>query len=420
MVDNVSEMSASPGLSGPPGADRAKAGSGPSLSGVRVAMIYDCLFPFTVGGGERWYRFVAEHLVEAGAEVTYLTRRQWDDCPPDIPGIRIVAVSRAEDLYDERGSRRLGPTLRFGLGVGRYLATHRRKFDVVEVANFPFWSLLAARAALTGARVPAVVDWHEIWSLRYWRSYAGWLTGSIGFVVQLLCAAASAHPIVSSPRNRDRLAAAGCPNVPVVLAGYLPAPAPPPDAAPSPVTPIRPIVAFAGRHIHDKGVDLLADIAAELADRGRRVELVVAGDGPGRDALEADIAARGLPVRCIGFVGDDELRTLLRSAACVVVPSRREGYGLLAVEATSYGTPLVVAGFEENLAIDHVEEGRNGYVADPPVASTIAGCIAEVIDAGAPLRRSTLAWYRDAAGARTVDHSMRQVLDLYAYLTKAS
>lgn len=419
-VDSVSKMSAGPGLFTSPDAKKTRAGPGPSLAGVRVAMIYDCFFPLTVGGGERWYRFVAESLVEAGADVTYVTRRQWDDEAPQIPGLRIVAVSRADDLYDKRGSRRVGPTLRFGLGVGRYLATHRGAFDIVEVANFPFWSLLAARLALLGTRVPVVVDWHEIWSLAYWRSYAGWLTGSIGFAVQRLCAAASAHPIVSSSRNRDRLVAAGCPNDAVVLAGYLPAHAPSADADPSRVRPIRPIVAFAGRHIHDKGVDLLADIAAELADLGQRVELVVAGDGPGRGPLEAEVAARGLPVRCVGFVGDDELRTLLRSASCVVVPSRREGYGLVAVEATSHGTPVVVVGFEENLAIDHVEDGRNGYVADPPIASAIAGRIAEVIDAGEPLRRSTLAWYRDAAGSRTVGHSMRQVLDLYAHLTKAS
>ncbi|MDQ6782509.1 MAG: glycosyltransferase family 4 protein [Actinomycetota bacterium] len=392
-------------------------------TGVRVAVIYDCLYPLTVGGGERWYRFVADRLVAAGADVTYLTRRQWDE-PPEIPGLRVVAVSRADDLYDQRGVRRLAPTLRFGFGVGRYLATHRHAFDVVQVANFPFWSLLAARAALLGTGVPTIVDWHEIWSLAFWRSYAGALTGSIGFVVQRLCAAASDHPIVSSPRNRERLAAVGCPADAVVLAGYLPADPSTGDVEASaritPVTPVRPFALFAGRHIHDKGVDLLADIAAELAALGEPVDLVVAGDGPGRQALQAEIAARGLSVRCVGFVVDDELCGLMRSASCVVVPSRREGYGLVVVEATSHGTPVVVAGFEENLATDHVEEGRNGYVADPPDASTIAERIADVIDAGDRLRRSTLAWYRVAAGTKTVDHSMQQVLDLYAHLTAAS
>ncbi len=45
---------------------------------MRICLIYDCLFPYTVGGAERWYRDLAERLAAAGHEVTYLTLRQWD------------------------------------------------------------------------------------------------------------------------------------------------------------------------------------------------------------------------------------------------------------------------------------------------------------------------------------------------------
>ena len=42
-----------------------------------ICLVYDCLFPHTVGGAERWYRGLAERLVADGHEVTYLTLRQW-------------------------------------------------------------------------------------------------------------------------------------------------------------------------------------------------------------------------------------------------------------------------------------------------------------------------------------------------------
>ena len=45
---------------------------------MRVCVVYDCLFPYTVGGAERWYRNLAERLAAEGHEVTYLTLRQWD------------------------------------------------------------------------------------------------------------------------------------------------------------------------------------------------------------------------------------------------------------------------------------------------------------------------------------------------------
>ena len=61
---------------------------------MRICVIYDCLFPWTIGGAERWYRNLAEAFVAEGHEVTYLTRKQWDDDdPPEIPGVRVIAVS---------------------------------------------------------------------------------------------------------------------------------------------------------------------------------------------------------------------------------------------------------------------------------------------------------------------------------------
>src|SRR5437764_744342 len=44
---------------------------------MRVCVVYDCLFPYTIGGAERWYRNLAERLAAEGHEVTYLTLRQW-------------------------------------------------------------------------------------------------------------------------------------------------------------------------------------------------------------------------------------------------------------------------------------------------------------------------------------------------------
>src|SRR3954451_15282102 len=67
---------------------------------MRVCIAYDCLYPWTDGGHERDLREVAEGLSSAGHDVTYVTRRQWSE-PPDVPGVRVVGVSREEPLYDE-------------------------------------------------------------------------------------------------------------------------------------------------------------------------------------------------------------------------------------------------------------------------------------------------------------------------------
>src|ERR1700750_619094 len=141
---------------------------------VRICIVYDCLFPYTVGGAERWYRNLAQRLAADGHEVTYLTLRQWPRGEGgDVPGVRVVAAGPRMRLYREAGQRRIAPPLAFGAGVLWHLARHGRTYDVVHTASFPYFSLLAAAAARRAQGFQLVVDWHELWSRAYWREYLG-------------------------------------------------------------------------------------------------------------------------------------------------------------------------------------------------------------------------------------------------------
>src|ERR1700722_13595849 len=111
---------------------------------VRICLVYDCIYPHTVGGAELWYRNLAERLAADGHEVDYLTLRQWpegDDA--GVPGVNVIAVGPRMALYAD-GRRRIVPPLRFGLGVLVHLARHGRDYEVVHTASFPYFSLLAA------------------------------------------------------------------------------------------------------------------------------------------------------------------------------------------------------------------------------------------------------------------------------------
>jgi glycosyltransferase involved in cell wall biosynthesis len=388
----------------------------PSLAGRRIAVVYDCLFPFTVGGGERWYRRLAEGLVEAGAQVTYLTRRQWDETP-EIPGVRVVAVSGRSQLYDEQGKRLLFPTLRFGGGLLLWLMRHRREFDTVQVANFPFWSILAVRAALAGTGTRVVVDWFEIWSASFWKSYAGPAIGRVGYLVQRCCLALSPTVIVLSALNAQRLRTLGRTDPPIVLAGFLP-------AQPSGSTESRyvtspaqpPYVLYAGRHTHDKGVDLLPKACAVALRLRPDLRFVIAGDGPLRADVRRECEDLGIEmaVDIPGFLPEEELDRLIAEATCVVVPSRREGYGFMPVDAMGRGTPVVTTAFEENLAVANLEPGRNGFVASPPTPDCIAAAVVAVAGGGAGLRKSTLEWYLEQAPTKTVECSVRQMVESHS------
>ena len=188
---------------------------------MRVCVVYDCLFPYTIGGGERWYRNLAERLSSEGHEVTYLTLRQWrsGEAPASADHLRIVAVGPAMALYTESGRRRILPPLVYGLGVLWHLVRHGGRYDVVHTCAFPYFSVLAAGAVRRLRRYRLIVDWHEVWSPAYWRDYLGWPLGTVGRGVQRLCARLQQQAFCFSRLHARRLRAEGLRGEPILLQG---------------------------------------------------------------------------------------------------------------------------------------------------------------------------------------------------------
>src|SRR5436305_794762 len=155
---------------------------------MRICLIYDCLYPHTVGGAERWYRNLAERLAADGHDVTYLTRRQWPrGTDPGVPGVKVIAVAPNLPLYVESGRRSVVEPLVFGLGTFLHLLRKGRRYDVVHTASFPYFHLLVAALLRPLGGYRLVVDWHEVWTREYWREYLGRIGGTVGYAVQRLC-----------------------------------------------------------------------------------------------------------------------------------------------------------------------------------------------------------------------------------------
>jgi glycogen(starch) synthase len=152
----------------------------------------------------------------------------------------------------------------------------------------------------------------------------------------------------------------------------------PPSSEPPP-PPESPTIAYAGRLVPAKGVDLLLAAIARLAPSFPELTLVVAGDGPLRPELEA--RARELGVAALvdfrGWVAPAELPETLAGASVVAMPSRREGLPLVAVQAAMAARPIVascVGGLPEV-----VKDGETGWLIEPDDLDGLVSALGEVL-----------------------------------------
>jgi glycosyltransferase involved in cell wall biosynthesis len=380
---------------------------------MRICVIYDCLFPFTVGGAERWYRNLAERLAADGHEVTYLTLRQWDrGAPPALDGpVRVVAVGPRLDLYTESGRRRILPPLVFGLGVLMHLLRHGRRYEVVHTCAFPYFSLLAAALLRPLRRYGLVVDWFEVWSRSYWHDYLGGLQGRIGALVQRACAAVPQRAFCFSALHAARLRAEGLRGEITLLRGLYAG-----SLEPAPARRADPLVLFAGRLIPEKRVTLGVAAVALAARRIAGLRGVFYGDGPERGELRAAIAAHDAEAiaDAPGFAEAELVEADMRRALCMLLPSRREGYGMVVVEASAHATPSIVVAGEDNAATELVEDGVNGVVVPSAEPEAIADAIVRVHEAGPALRESTARWFAEHAAELSLEASLKRVLVSYS------
>jgi glycosyltransferase involved in cell wall biosynthesis len=380
---------------------------------MRICLVYDCLYPYTVGGAERWYRNLAERLVTEGHVVTYLTLRQWERGQQlDLdPRVQVVAVGPRIGLYTDTGRRRILPPLVFGAGVLWHLLRRGRRYEVVHTCAFPYFSLLAAALTRPIGRFGLVVDWHEVWSRSYWRSYLGRVAGPIGYLVQLACARIRQRAFCFSRLHSERLREEGLRGQLTVLEGeYVGSLAVPVPA------PAEPVVVFAGRLIPEKRAPLAVAAFAIAAARipGLRGEFY--GDGPEREALHQAIDDHGVGqiASAPGFVDAQTIDKALRRAACMLSTSCREGYGMVVIEAAAHATPAVVVADEDNAAVELIEEGVNGVIAASDDPEAIADAIVRVHGAGMSMRESAAQWFAENARRLSLESSLERVLETYS------
>ncbi len=125
------------------------------------------------------------------------------------------------------------------------------------------------------------------------------------------------------------------------------------------------VLTFVGRLRHEKGVDVFLQALGQLRDL-EDVHALVVGDGPERSKLEE--AARGQRVHFLGH--RDDVDRWFALADVVVVPSRRETFGRVPLEAMALGRPVVAS--RVGGLVEAVVDNETGLLVPPEDPTALA------------------------------------------------
>lgn len=338
----------------------------------------DAIYPYNVGGADKRLWELARKLAENSKHEVHIYGMKWWQGPDTIVtnNVHLHGVCKVRELYNEDGVRSIKEALVFSLKV--LLPLLKADYDVIDCNQFPYLPCFSGKIASIIKRKPLVITWLEVWDT-YWRSYLGTIGGSVGRIIERLTMRLPDGIVAISQKTRIDLIKRGkvrSERIDVIPVGI--------DL--ERIVKIAPArestdVLFAGRLIHEKRVDLLLNAIAVAKKEIPTITCAIIGDGPERGLLE-DLAVKlGVEenVSFTGFVDQDGLTAYMKASKVFVLPSIREGFGLVIVEANACGLPVISIRHDMSAVRELVEDGVNGFLVNDISSREIAEAITKLV-----------------------------------------
>ncbi|MGO4599368.1 glycosyltransferase family 4 protein [Terrabacter sp. 2RAF25] len=341
--------------------------------GRRVALVTSSYHPH-LGGVESHVRHVARELRTLGTEVEVWTVDRGDE-PGDRPGVTELDGTVVRHLPTPMPARSARALASFATAAPRAWLSWRAAFrafrpEVLHVQCFgpngPYAAALARRTGtplVLSAHGETFMDDHDAFGTSALMREALRRT-----IASAAVTTGCSQQVLDDLRERFGLSGGV-----VVPNGVGPAPATPAEgpAAEGVDLPDGPVVFAVGRLETTKGFDLLLEGVAAL-DGGLSPSLVIGGVGSQRDALLALGERLGLGdrLRLVGPLDEAGVHGWMTRADVVVMPSRKEAFGIVALEAWRAGTPLVATSLGGPASF--VTDGVDGILVDPVNTAALA------------------------------------------------
>ena len=338
------------------------------------------------GGAEVFTHEIAKRCVGAGNEVTLFTS-EFPGCMKDevIDGVRVLRAGSKYSVY--RKARVY------------YKKYFRGKFDLIvdEINTRPF---LARKFVDKGEKIIALI--HQL-AREFWFYETPFPISCIGYYLlepRWLRNYIKVPTITVSESTKRDLLDFGFGKIFIVpdAINYRPL-----DKLPEKEK--EPTLLFVGRFKKVKLPDHAVEAFKIVKTKIPNAKLWMVGDGYLRKALERK-ARDG--IKFFGYVPEKRKQELMRRAHVLLVPSVREGWGIVVIEANACGTPAV--GYDVPGLRDSIQNGRTGLLVRQQSIEALADAIVEILESNElreKLSKGALEWSRKFSWHRSAEEFMK-------------
>ncbi len=330
----------------------------------KIVFVSDSIFPYMKGGKEKRLYEISRRLADMGYDVHIYTMHWWrgDEKTRTEHGVHLHALCNKYEMY--RGDKRsIKEGIFFGLACFRLF---RVPFDVLDVDHMPFFPILSTWVVCKLRRRKFFGTWHEALSEKDWTSYMG-RSGLIAALVERISVRLPDTITAASAHTKDLLASihGRVERVGLVASGI-------DTKLMQKVEPaaINCDVLYVGRLVKDKGIDKLIKAIDRISESNTQINCIIIGDGVERKRLEQLVKRHELEdaVTFMDPVEDSsKIYSYMKAAKVFCLPSIREGFSLVTLEALGCGTPVITTDAESNAARRLIQDGQNGSIVAPTV-----------------------------------------------------
>lgn len=318
---------------------------------MKIALVYDVIYPYVKGGVEKRIWELAIRLSARGHDVHIVGMKYWEG-PDSVKknGVTLHGICPAKPLYAD-GRRTIGEAIYFSARLLPFLM--REEFDIIDCQQFPYFPCFPVKLAAGMKKMPFVITWHEVWG-DYWYEYLGW-KGAFGKITERLVSGFTRNIIAVSGTTAKNLRRLGVHEKVLIIQNgidlnHLKSVSP--DMVSSDLI-------FVGRLIKEKHVDVLVRAFEVLLREAPDRTLLILGDGPEREVIRALVSDLAIEDRVLlkPFLDSHEgVISLMKSSHVCVIPSTREGFGIAALEALACGLPVVTVDHPDNAICELITE----------------------------------------------------------------